>query len=371
MQTLISENTMKNTITRYLGYLAVVCLVAASATYGADRVQSPEAAGLSPVHGTIYVNDDAVSCFGSLGDLGVWGVDFADDHTVLISLQDSGPGQTDMRSMALKWTLYDTSGNCLIPPTEITNFIAAPGPALWTNTWLSFFRTNGTPTPGNVGRNPRVRGNRFGSGFVVAGRADRIGLEIPALLAINTDASGDPLAVGNTAAGFPVAQLMNNSGTPAGPVLSICNDADAQPSGNIWCHGVEVLANGNIVISAESRQLADLVTRFGGSANGNHVVYGVFKPNGDVVKAYSLVSDTNITSSQFNNSIGVTSNGFAIRFGADFNNAATFRLFDNDGNPTSTNIASIAESVGERYLQSAGNALFSAQNGPKMHADMR
>ena len=33
--------------------------------------------------------------------------------------------------------------------------------------------------------------------------------------------------------------------------------------------------------------------------------------------------------------------------------------------------ASIAESVGERYLQSAGNALFAAQNGPKMHADMR
>ena len=32
---------------------------------------------------------------------------------------------------------------------------------------------------------------------------------------------------------------------------------------------------------------------------------------------------------------------------------------------------SIAESVGERWLQSAGNALFWAQNGLKMHADMR
>ena len=32
---------------------------------------------------------------------------------------------------------------------------------------------------------------------------------------------------------------------------------------------------------------------------------------------------------------------------------------------------SIAESVGERWFQSAGNALFSAQNGLKMHADMR
>ena len=35
------------------------------------------------------------------------------------------------------------------------------------------------------------------------------------------------------------------------------------------------------------------------------------------------------------------------------------------------NTVSIAESVGERWLQSAGNALFSAQNGLKMHADMR
>ena len=34
-------------------------------------------------------------------------------------------------------------------------------------------------------------------------------------------------------------------------------------------------------------------------------------------------------------------------------------------------LVSIAESVGERWFQSAENALFSAQNGLKMHADMR
>ena len=32
---------------------------------------------------------------------------------------------------------------------------------------------------------------------------------------------------------------------------------------------------------------------------------------------------------------------------------------------------SIAESVGERWFQSAGNAIFSAKHGLKMHADMR
>ena len=45
--------------------------------------------------------------------------------------------------------------------------------------------------------------------------------------------------------------------------------------------------------------------------------------------------------------------------------------FDHLSSGLYTYLASIAESVGERYLQSAGNALFSAQNGPKMHADMR
>jgi hypothetical protein len=121
-------------------------------------------------------------------------------------------------------------------------------------------------------------------------------------------------------------------------------DAEAEASGDVWCHGAEVLANGNIVLSAESRQLDELVDRFGGPVSGNHVVYAVVKPNGDFVKGYSLVSTNNLPNSQFNTAIGVTSNGFAIRFANEFQQA-TFRLFDNNGNPTSDDIK-MADQVG-------------------------
>ena len=50
---------------------------------------------------------------------------------------------------------------------------------------------------------------------------------------------------------------------------------------------------------------------------------------------------------------------------------STNGIFVNGQRTEHAKLASIAESVGERYLQSAGNALFSAQNGPKSHADMR
>jgi len=340
MKTRVSENIIKTAITRYL---AVACLVAASATYGQDRVQSPEAAGLTPVHGTIYVNDDLNDNPGGPSATGVWGVDFTDDHTVLVSLSDTTSG-TAFAGMGISWTLYDTNGNRLVPPTVITNVTGASGDATRTSTWRSFFRTNGTPTPNNIGQHPRVRGNRFGSGFVVGARGDRIGLEIPALLDINTDVAG-PLTVGSTASGFPVGQLINNSGTAGGAVVSAMTDEEAEASGAVNVHGAEILANGNIVLVGESRQTQELVDRFGGSFPANHVVYRVVKPNGDVVKAYSLASEANTQANQFNAGVGVTSNGFAIRFGLGTGSTPAFRLFDNDGNPTSTNII-MAEAVG-------------------------
>jgi hypothetical protein len=193
MKTLISENIMKKAITRYL---AVACMVAASATYGQDRVQSPEAAGLTPLHGTIYVNDTTDDFnHGGVNNDGIWAVDFTDDHTVLIGFTDANQFG-DFNAMGHVWTLYDTNGNRLVPPTEITNATVAPGDTLRTNTWLSFFRTNGTPTPNNTAGLPGPS-NRFGQRICGWGAGDRIGLEIPALFDIVGTSLA--LAVGSTA----------------------------------------------------------------------------------------------------------------------------------------------------------------------------
>lgn len=336
---------MKNTIIRYL---AVPCMVIASAAYGQDRVQSPEVAGLTPLHGTIYVNDTTNFNYSGTASDGIWAVDFTDNHTVLIGLVDGGL-IGDFEAMGHAWTLYDTNGNRLIPPTVITNVAGAPGGATLTNTWRSFFRTNGSPMACNTSRGIRIRANHFGSGFVVGGRGDRIGMEIAALYDVNSDAAGPVTWATSAGQGFPVAQFVNNNGTAAGPVLSMCNDAEAEASGQIFCHGAEVLANGNIVIVGESRQGSELVDRFGGPASGDHVVYRILKPNGEVVTPYSLASSTLLSCNQFNAGVGVTSNGFAIRFRGSL--GVSFRLFNNDGTAATnsfgdTNDISMATAVG-------------------------
>lgn len=336
MKTPCIGNIMKNSFTLCV---AVACMVIASATYGQHPVESPEAAGLTPLHGTIYVNDDTNSLNnGGVQVDNIWGADITGDHKVVICLTDF-LAATDFVGMGNAWTLYDTNGNRLIPPTVITNVTGAAGNATLTNTWRSFYRTNGVPMPCNNSRSPKARANRFGSGFVVGGRGDRIGLEIATLFAINEDDSG-ALDVSSAASGFPIAQLMNNSGTAVSPVVAMGTDADYQPVGNVFCHGAEILANGNIVLVGECRQNADLIDRWGGSIAKSHAVYAVVKPNGDIVKPYSLSSEQAVEATQFNAGVGVTSNGFAIRFDKG---GPTFRLFDNDGNPTSGDINMAAQ----------------------------
>jgi hypothetical protein len=67
------------------------------------------------------------------------------------------------------------------------------------------------------------------------------------------------------------------------------------------------------------------------------------------VKPWSLVSASNEDRGEMWHGVGVTKNGFAIRFGASGTASpagATVRLFDNNGNPTSGNIH-IATLTGE------------------------
>jgi hypothetical protein len=309
-------------------------------TKWAVRVQDPEAAGLSPRTGTIYVNANTNFNYNNTDNPYV---DITADHKAAICWADGSSPNTDFISMNAVWTLYDANGNNLIPPTVITNRAGAVGPTTLTNNWLAVFRPDGSSTPGSATANSRIRANRFGNGILFGTRGDRLGLEIPDFLAINTDDSG-PITTLTTGSGFPVVQLINNDGTPGAGIVTGVNDADAQPTGQVGIHGMEYLANGNIVILSESRQDQALVDQFGGTTPNRHVVYRVVKPNGDVVKATSLASETTDRTEVTGFMVGVTSNGFALRFSyrprhdGSGRTSGTIRLFDNNGNPVSGDI---------------------------------
>src|SRR5439155_13153770 len=244
----------------------------------------------------------------------------------IIGWGDDGSGIADFEAV---WSLFDGNGNLLTPATVITNF---DGTASITNTYLSYFRPNGTPTPGAYSFAPKIKANLFGNGIGMGAVAyDPIGSEIPYLEAINEEDAG---GFGD----FPAVQTLNNDGTPTGAtgVLTGVTDADAQPAGGIRIADWDYLSSGNIVIVNESRQDQDLVGRFGGATALRHVTYRIVTPAGVEVKGYSLASSsTDAPQEEMWHGVGVTSNGFAVRFD---HGGAKVRLFDNAGNPTTADL---------------------------------
>lgn len=131
-------------------------------------------------------------------------------------------------------------------------------------------------------------------------------------------------------------QLLTASGGPAG-IVSGMSDADAEPEGDVRIGDWDYLANGNIVIVGESRQDEDRTNRFGMLTNvgpNNVAVYRIVTPAGTEVKAYGPVSAV-AERNEIWHGVGVTANGFAVRFAR---NGAKVRMFDNAGNPTSEDI---------------------------------
>jgi hypothetical protein len=78
-----------------------------------------------------------------------------------------------------------------------------------------------------------------------------------------------------------------------------------------------------------------LVDKYGGVGAATHAVYRIVDQTGKEIKAVSLVSELP-EKAEIWHGVGVTKNGFAVRFAAG--GRTTIRLFDNAGNPTSTNI---------------------------------
>ncbi|MCX6916706.1 MAG: hypothetical protein NT167_27290, partial [Verrucomicrobia bacterium] len=238
------------------------------------------------------------------------GVDIAANGNILIGWENDGTPITDFEAC---WTMYDSQGNSITPLTVQTNRdVSGQGACgttylATTNKWLSFFRDDNTAIGGYTGWGGSwPKANRFGNGLAWSAMTWEIGLEISELSAVNTSSDGDD---------WPSTQLLNNDGTP------LRGEA-------------EFLANGNIATVGDSRQAADRALT--GQASGNVTVYRVWTPSGLEVHSYAAASSEPIASS-INRGLAATANGFAIRWGAE-NGQGIMRLFDNSGNPVSTNL---------------------------------
>ncbi len=307
--------------------------------------------GLAPKTDTVYVNQT-----WNNNGLNSLGVAITSNGDVVVGWEDDNTPSYAIRHWAAVWTLYDKNGNLITPVATITNGnpgLASVVPSSIDTSYRSFFRNDGTPIPGRSAWGPKIKANPFGPGFGMgavsyavnaffsASGTNGLGNEIAHLLPINldssttvntTNAAGEILQ--KTAGGaFAGLQLVNNDGTMAAPALAGGTAADYDPPGDVRIGDWHYLANGNIVIANQSGQVADRALT--GQAGGNVVTYRVVKPDGTEIKAWSAASSEPGPSDMWHG-VGVTANGFAIRWG--FNGRATMRLFDNNGNPTSDNI---------------------------------
>lgn len=311
-------------------------LWAISAFAQAPLPGAPETNGLSPKSATAYLNGINGINNNKTEHLSI---DIAKNGNVVVAWEDDGNGITDFEAV---WTLLDPNGNMITPMTEHTNRSVLGALATYevsTNQYLSFFRSDGTATPPYMGWGTKVRANRYGDGFGFGAMVWEIGLEVPELYDINEDAGGPPPDAND----FLCVQLLNNDGTPLrlGTISGITNlgivtfaDADVQPAGAIRIGGWDYLSSGNIVLVGDSRQADDRALT--GQASGNVPVYRVVTKAGIEVKGYAAVSATPDAGSIYAHGVGVTANGFAIRWNGL--GGANLRFFDNGGNPQSTNV---------------------------------
>ena len=281
---------------------------------------APESNGLNPNGATTYVNsqatDPGISNNGRTESLGVA---IASSGNVILGWEDDGDGIADREAM---WTMYDSGGSLLIKPTLLTS-LSLPGSE--TNIFLSYFRPDGTAVWDGTSWGPKIKANLFGPGGGMAANSYGLGEEVVAFLPWDDANSGD----------FPSVQLLGDSGTPISIVTGISAPYATGDSGSVRAADFEFLSNGNVLVVSESRQDGELISRYQGESAAHHAIFRIVDSSNQVVKSETLVSDTPIKSEIWHGA-GVVSNGFAVRFSGP--NGATVRMFNNAGNPTSTNI---------------------------------
>ncbi|HOJ61018.1 MAG TPA: hypothetical protein PK878_12090 [bacterium] len=275
----------------------------------------PEDNGLTPRTSTLYINTPDTINNSSTESLGAA---IANNGNIIIGWEDDGDGVRDLEAV---WTMFDGNGVSITPDT-----VVSVGSQTMTTKFLAFFRSDGSAVAGATAWGPKIKANLFGDGVGMGATAFSLGEEIAELADINLDEGGG--------GDFPAVQLLTNTGQPVA-VLSGVSDEDAEPAGNIRIGDWDYLSNGNIVIIGESRQADDLVTKYGGAAPGNHAIYRIVTPSGEEVRPVGLVS-SNAVANEIWHGVGVTRNGFAVRFNEG--GRAQVRLFTNDGTPKGDNI---------------------------------
>ncbi|MCB1125982.1 MAG: hypothetical protein KDM81_05765 [Verrucomicrobiae bacterium] len=305
------------TIVRSCVVVASLMAIGAPGLWGQSVTGTVDSNGLTARADTFYVNDLNTS----LNNLNTeaLGVAITAAGDIVIGWEDDGDGLSDLEAV---WALYSAGG---VPITGDADIASNRGGSI-TMRYRSFFRANGSPTPANTAWGPKIKANLFGNGFGMGATAFDLRYEVPEVADIEVDAGGG--------GDWPALQLLDNTGDPLGLVSGV-SAAEAEPAGDIRIADWDYLANGNLVVVGESRQEADLVSKYGGAAAGKHAIFRIVTPAGEVVKAATLVSETAVANEIWHG-VGVTANGFGVRF---WQGGKTFvRLFDNAGEPVTGNL---------------------------------
>jgi len=292
--------------------------LAQMATAQTKQPGNPEDNGLLPKTDTFYINVPPDNL--NNGKVESLGVAIANNGNVIVGWEDDGDGVTDFEAV---WMLFDPAGKTLSSDGEVHK---ADGTKVTTR-YRAFFRKDGTAVSGHTSWGPKIKANLFGDGIGMGATAFELGLDVPEFASIQTTPAGD-------AGDFPAVQLLTNDGKPLG-IVSGVDDTYADADGNIRIGDWEYLSNGNIVIVGESRQKQDLIDKYKGASGENHAIYRIVDATGKEIRPVGLVSSEPVKSEIWHG-VGVTKNGFAVRF--SWNGVGAVRLFDNSGAPISTNL---------------------------------
>ncbi len=296
---------------------ALGCAVA----WGQAIPGAPQDNGLTPKTDTIYINRKTLEIDEiNNGNTESLGVAIANNGNVIIGWEDDGDGVANLGAV---WTIYDSAGALVTPPTETTS-LAPDSAGTITTRFLSYFRSNGSAVGGGHSWGPKIKANLFGDGVGMGATSWQLDLEVSELAAYDGNNTGD----------YPTVQLLGNAGQPVKILTGVSVDY-ASRSGDIRIGDWDYLSNGNILIVGESRQSQDLIDVFGGDSAFRHVIFRILDPQGNVVKQETLVSESPnfVGNAEMWHGSGVVSNGFAIRYKAH-DGPVVVRMFDNAGNPT-------------------------------------
>lgn len=287
---------------------------------------APEENGLIPKTDTIFINRltaEVISINNSSTES--LGVAIANGGNVVVGWEDDGEGVTNLGAV---WTIYDSAGVAVTPET-VTTSVAPDVAGSVTTRFLSYFRADGSAIGGGHSWGPKIKANLFGDGVGMGATSWQLEIEEPLVGAYDGNNQGD----------YPTVQLLGNGGQPARILAGVSEAFAVRDSGHIRIADWDYLANGNIVIVGESRQNADLVDVFGGTDAWRHIILRILTPTGVIVKAETLANESadQVGNAEAWHGVGVTANGFGIRFKSDAG-PVVVRLFDNAGTPTSGHI---------------------------------